>query len=85
MTHKEAEVVHQMLRVPKQLRRADMSADDRRKRRLALRRAGGQVPRVEGRQRCPLHDHCAIVFYSNAVTRHEPTTALAAKAKGGAA
>ena len=75
----EQERAYQLQRVKKQLRRAAVAVEERRARRLELRRQNGQRPYVDGRQPCPLHPRCVIVFYSNNSLRHQ-----AAYAVGGA-
>ena len=59
--------------VEKQLRRANMMAEERRTRQLQLRQAGGQVPRVLHSRRCSETSHplrCRVVTFSNQVVRH---------------
>jgi len=59
--------------VEKQLRRAAMDVPERRKRRMALRQAGGVIPRVRFATRCTDSTHpmrCYEVHFSNQVTRH---------------
>ena len=68
----------------KQLRRAALDTAARRARRLMLRQLGGQRPYVEGRQPCPIHAHCRIVFYSNNSIRHQVAAAAKTAKTGGA-
>lgn len=70
--------------VQAQLRRALVSEEERKERRLKLRRMNGQRPTVDGHQQCPVHQRCTIVFYSNNSHRHVTWAELAAARKAGA-